>query len=104
MPDITFTLPSREESLDAARRQLAHRLSAAELVWLVGERYDEPQTTWYIDMARLGAQGRWVRARHRYDGQAETLYYLGESALSDAEFRAVRRSAAPFDVAAWQGR
>ena len=26
------------------------------------------------------------------------MYYLGESALSDAEFRAVRRSSQPFDV------
>lgn len=98
MSDTTFALPSREESLAAARRQLAHRLSPGELVWLLSERYDEAQTTWYIDAARLGAQGRWVRTRHRYDGQAETMYYLGESALSDAEFRAVRRSSQPFDV------
>jgi hypothetical protein len=99
MTDTQFTLPSRDESLAAARRELAHKLTPGELVWVTTERYDEPQTMWYLDVVRLGAQGRWVRMRHRYDAQAETLYFLGESPLTDAEFRAARQNGTPFDVA-----
>ena len=95
-------LPTQAEVLEAARRQLALTLRRGELVWVVDERYDEPHTTWFIDAVRLGAQGRWVRQRHRYDGQARTLYFLGERALSDQEFRAARTSGTPFEVAAWQ--
>ncbi|MEN9934474.1 MAG: hypothetical protein RLZZ387_1053 [Chloroflexota bacterium] len=102
MSDTQFLLPSREESLDAARRQLATRLRPDELVWVIDERYDEPLTMWYIDVLRLGAQGRWMRQRHRYDAQAATLYFLGESALPDAELKGARRSGTPFDVATWK--
>jgi hypothetical protein len=102
MSDTIEQLPSPDESLDEARRHLAHVLRLGELVWIVEERYDAPTTTWDIDAVRLGAQGRWVRQRHRYDGQAQTLYFLGERALSDQEFRKARQSGTPFDVAAWQ--
>lgn len=102
MSDTQFSLPPPNESLAAARRQLAHRLNPAEAVWTVSERYDEAQTAWDLDVVRLGAQGRWVRMRHRYDAQAETLYFLGERALSDEELRAARSSGTPFDVAGWQ--
>jgi hypothetical protein len=104
MADTQFSLPTREDALDAARRELAHKLSPGELVWVAAERYDDEQTMWQLDVVRLGAQGRWVRMRHRYDAQAETLYFLGESALSDEEFRRARQSGTPFDVAAWQAR
>ncbi|HWQ12782.1 MAG TPA: hypothetical protein VNL77_08280 [Roseiflexaceae bacterium] len=100
MTDSTFTLPSREDSLAAARRQLAHILRRDELVWVVSERYDEAKTTWDIDIVRQGAQGRWMRQRHRYDAQAGTLYFLGEAALSDEEFRSSRRSGTRFEVGA----
>ncbi|MFO7169039.1 MAG: hypothetical protein DIU80_013540 [Chloroflexota bacterium] len=102
MTDMIETLPTPEESLAEAHRRLARVLRRGELVWIVEERYDAPHTTWYIDAVRLGAQGRWVRQRHRYDAQAETLYFLGERPLSDQEFRAARQNGTLFDVAAWQ--
>lgn len=103
MTDTLFNLPTREESLETARRRLALTLGRDELVWSVAERYDEANTTWYIEIVRQGAQGRWVRQRHRYDAQAGTLYFLGERALSDEEFRNARRAGTPFDAARWQG-
>jgi hypothetical protein len=99
MADTQFILPSRDEALAAARRELARKLVPGELVWITNERYDAPQTMWYLDAVKLGVEGRWVRMRHRYDAQAETLYFLGESPLSDAEFRAARQHGTPFDVA-----
>jgi hypothetical protein len=102
MSDTAFALPSAEASLAEARRRLAHTLSRDELVWTASERYDDPSTTWFIEVVRQGAQGRWVRQRHKYDAQAATLYFLGESALGDEEFRQARRAGQAFDVAALQ--
>jgi hypothetical protein len=75
-----------------------------ELIWTVSEQYNEHDLAWNIDVVRQGAQGRWVRQRHRYDGQAATLYFLGERALTDEEFRAARAASTPFDVDAWKDR
>lgn len=90
-PDETaFTLPSREEAYAAAYRQIALVLRRDEHVWIADERFDEAALIWHIDLVRQGANGRWVLQRHRYDGQANVLYYLGERALTDEEFRAAR--------------
>jgi hypothetical protein len=51
---------------------------------------------------RQGTAGRWVRQRTRFDQQANVLYYLGETALSDAEFRAVRSKYQRFPISEWQ--
>jgi hypothetical protein len=99
-----FELPSPETSLVRAKHRLAQTLRRDEMVWLVAERYDPSTPAWTLDIVRQGALGRWVRQRQSFDVQAEVLYYMGESALTDAEFRAVRRSAAPFPVAEWQAR
>jgi hypothetical protein len=66
------------------------------------ERYDPTTPAWNIDIVRQGATGRWMRQRYRFDEQAQVLYFLGESALSDAEFRAARRNGTVFPVPDWQ--
>jgi len=97
-----FDLPTPEEGLAEGKRRLARTFDRGELVWLIGERYDPTTPAWLIDVVRQGATGRWMRQRYRFDEQAQVLYYLGESALSDEEFRAIRRSATTFPVAEWQ--
>ena len=101
---LGFDLPTPEEGLIEGKRRLALTFDRTELVWLVGERYDPTTPAWIIDVVRQGASGRWMRQRHRFDEQAKVLYYLGESALSDEEFRAARRSGTIFPVAEWQDR
>ncbi len=99
-----FELPPPEESLVRAKQRLAQTLRHDEMVWLVAERYEPAMPSWTLDVVRQGALGRWVRQRQRFDTQAEVLYYMGESALSDTEFRDVRRSAALFPVAEWKAQ
>lgn len=98
-----FSLPSPEEGLVEAKHRLALTLRQDEMIWLVGETYDPLTPAWLIDVVRQGANGRWVRQRRRFDIQAQVLYYLGETPLSDAEFREVRRKAQVFQIAEWQG-
>ena len=95
-------VPQAEASRRAARRAAARLLRRDEQVWLLTERYDAELTNWYLDLLRTGGGGHWVRQRYRYDGQAETIYYIGESTLDDAAFRAARGKAIPFAVAALQ--
>src|SRR5262245_19133411 len=99
-----FEVPTPEEGLTEAKRRQALTFRRSEMVWLVGERYDPTTPAWNLDVVRQGATGRWVRQRFRYDEQAKVLYYMGESALGDAEFRDARRSGAVFPVADWQDR
>ena len=99
-----FTLPTPEEGLIEAKRHLARTFRRDELVWLAAEQYDPATPAWRLDIVRQGATGRWVRQRYRFDEQAQVLYFMGERALSDAEFRAERRTAARFPVAEWQDR
>lgn len=98
----SLAVPTREEAYQEARRRLAHALRTDEQVWLVEERYDERQTTWWLSIVRRGAQGRWFQQRYRYDGQAATIYYLGERILSGDELAAARRAATVFAVSEWQ--
>lgn len=100
---LGFDLPTPEEGLVDAKRRLALILRRSEMAWLVGETYDRVTPAWLLDVVRQGALGRWVRQRVRFDEQARVLYYLGETPLSDAEFRAVRRNTPVFQVADWQG-
>jgi hypothetical protein len=79
-----------------ARRRLGRTFRPGELVWQLGERFDPQTPAWSLDVLRQGANGRWVRQRYRYDMAAEVLYFLGESPLSDAEFRDARASGALF--------
>lgn len=97
-----FDLPTPEAGLAEARRRLARTFQRDELVWQMGERYDPTTPAWNIDLVRQGAAGRWMRQRYRFDEQAQVLYWLGESALSDAEFRAARRAGTIFPVAELQ--
>jgi hypothetical protein len=97
-----FDLPTPEEGLAEAKRRLARTFNRDELVWLMGERYDPTTPAWLIDVIRQGTTGRWMRQRYRFDEQAEVLYWLGESTLSDEEFRAARRAGSIFSVADWQ--
>jgi hypothetical protein len=80
-------LPQAEAVLRDARRRLARTLPRDELVWLAATQFDEVASSWNLDILRPGADGRWMRQRHRYDGQSATIYYLGESALTDEQFR-----------------
>jgi hypothetical protein len=101
---LGFELPTPEEGLVEAKRRIAQTFRRNELVWLVEERYDPTTPAWNIDLVRQGAIGRWVRQRARFDEQAQVLYYMGETPLSDAEFRAARKQGQAFPVAEWQDR
>jgi hypothetical protein len=101
---LGFDLPTPEEGLAEAKRRIAQTLRRSELVWLIGERYDPSTPAWNIDLLRQGMNGRWVRQRGRFDEQAQVLYYMGETPLSDAEFRAARAQSLIFPVAEWQDR
>lgn len=92
----SFQEPSPEEGLAAAKQRLAQTLRGGELTWLLRQQYDANLPGWNLDLLRQGSLGGWVRQRYRYDEHAGVLYFLGESALSDGEFRAVRRSGTPF--------
>lgn len=100
--DHGFYVPSAAEGLLEAKRRLAKTLRPGELVWLVNETFDPVASAWLLDVVRAGATGRWIRQRSRFDIQAEVLYYMGETALTDAEFQNVRRSGNVFPVAEWQ--
>ena len=99
-----FDLPTPEEGLAEAKRRLALTFRRSDMVWLVGETYDPTTPAWNLDIVRQGAAGRWVRQRSRFDEQAQVLYYLGETPLSDAEFRAIRQKYPVFPIADWQDR
>ena len=99
-----FDLPTPEEGLIEAKRRFALTLRRSELLWLLQEQYDPTTPAWNFDVARMGANGRWVRQRSRFDEQAQVLYYLGETSLSDTEFRAARAQGQIFPVAEWQDR
>ena len=101
---LGFDLPTPEEGLAEAKRRLALTFRHSDMVWLVAETYDPTPPAWNIDVVRQGATGRWVRQRSRFDIQAQVLYYLGETPLSDAEFRAVRQKYPVFPVAEWQDK
>ena len=101
---LGFELPTPEEGLAEAKRRLALTMRRSELVWLMDERYDRTTPAWNLDVVRQGANGRWVRQRARFDEQAQVLYYMGETPLSDAEFRTARQQGQIFPVAEWQDR
>ena len=101
---LGFDLPTPEEGLTEAKRRIAQTLRRSELVWLLQEKYDPTTPAWNIDVARMGANGSWMRQRARFDEQAQVLYFLGETPLSDTEFRAARKQGQIFPVAEWQDR
>ena len=101
---LGFDLPTPEEGLAEAKRRLARTLRANEIVWVVAERYDPVTPAWNLDFVRQGATGRWVRQRSRFDEQAQVLYYLGETPLTDEQFREVHRAFQPFPTAEWLAR
>jgi hypothetical protein len=101
---LGYELPTPEEGLAEAKRRLALTLRRSELLWLMQERYDPTTPAWNLDVVRQGANGYWVRQRARFDEQAEVLYYMGETPLSEAEFRAARKQGQIFPVAEWQDR
>ena len=97
-------LPTPEEGLVEGKRRLSLTMRRSELIWLVQERYDPTTPAWNIDVVRQGANGAWVRQRSRFDEQAQVLYYMGETPLSEAEFRLARKQSQIFPVAEWQDR
>ncbi|GEM_PF-705980 len=97
-------IPSQDQARNDALHQMAKSFQANEQIWLVEQNYDDAHTTWLLDVVRRGAMGHWVRQRYRFDGQAETLYFLGERTLSAAEVSAARAAGSPFPVAEWQGK
>jgi hypothetical protein len=101
---LGFDLPTPEEGLAEAKRRIALTLRRSELAWLLQEKYDPTTPAWNIDVVRMGANGTWVRQRARFDEQAQVLYFMGETPLSDAEFRAARKQGQIFPVAEWQDR
>jgi hypothetical protein len=101
---LGFDLPTPQEGLAEAKRRFALTLRRSELLWLMQEQYDPTTPAWNLDVTRMGANGRWVRQRSRFDEQAQVLYYMGETPLSDAEFRAARKQGQIFPVAEWQDR
>ena len=82
-----------------ARKRLRHMFRPGEHVWLLDERYNSAASAWDLDILRQGAAGRWVRQRYRFDTQDEVLYFLGESSLTDDQFREARRHASLFQPA-----
>lgn len=101
---LGFDLPTPEQGLAEAKRRLALTFRRSDMIWLVAETYDPTTPAWNLDFVRQGATGRWVRQRSRFDEQAQVLYYLGETPLTDAEFRAVRQKYQVFPIAEWQDR
>lgn len=99
---LGFDLPTPEEGLAEAKRRLARTFRPTDMIWVVAETYDPITPAWNIDFVRQGAGGRWVRQRSRFDEQAQVLYYLGETPLSDAQFREVRAAFKRFPIAEWQ--
>lgn len=90
--NITATELPADATLEDARRHVYALFRRDEMVWTLGERYDPTTPAWDIDVLRQGTAGRWVKQRHRFDASAQILYFLGESSLSDDEFRATRRT------------
>ena len=97
-------VPSRDQAYEAGLRRLATLLNRDEQTWIVGKTFDEQHTFWRFDIVRPGSMGRWVLQRYRYDGQSETLYFLGERQLSSTQLSEARRNGEAFLVADWQNR
>ncbi|MBU6334456.1 MAG: hypothetical protein KGS47_08635 [Chloroflexi bacterium] len=91
-PATHLNVPSRDEALAAAHRRLASLWRSGEHVWSIHEEVDASGTTWRMDIVRQGSAGAWVCQRYRYDAEADTVYYIGERALSSDEFHNARRS------------
>ena len=98
---LGFDLPTPEEGRAEAKRRLARTFRPTEMIWIVDEIYDPVTPAWNIDLVRQGAAGCWVRQRSRFDEQAQVLYYLGETPLSDAQFREARAKFKRFPIAEW---
>jgi hypothetical protein len=92
----SFGLPTPEVGLQEAKQRLARTLRPGELVWLLGEQFDPSIPVWTLELLRQGDAGSWVRRRYRFDEHAQVLFFLGEQALSDAEFRETRRTGTLF--------
>ena len=92
------TQPLTENSAGrrAGRERLAATFKQGELVWLAGEEYDPELGFWHFDVLRGAANGRWVRQRYRFDEAADVQYFLGETLLSEDEFRAARGTSTQF--------
>lgn len=99
-----FELPTPAGGLAAAKLRLAGIFRRSELVWLAGEHYDPAILAWDLDIVRQDAMGRWIRQRYRFDEQSQTLYFMGERPLTEAEFTSFRRHSTLFSVAEWQDR
>lgn len=89
-------LPDPEASRAEARRRITATFRKGERIWLLKEQHNPEIPAWDIDILRPGLSGRWMHQRYRYDTIAGVLYFFGEHALSDAEFREARRNAKPF--------
>jgi hypothetical protein len=104
-PDLTgLPIPSRDQAYDAGLHQLATLLNRDEHIWLTEKTFEEQYTFWRFEILRRGAMARWILQRYRYDGQSETLYFIGERQIGAQELSDARRTGEPFPIAAWQSR
>lgn len=86
-------MPTQEQALAEAIAAVTHVMRPNERVWHIGSSFDNDLPSWLVDVVRQGNNGRWVRQRYLFDIAAKVLHYRGESALSDDEFRRLRREA-----------
>jgi hypothetical protein len=102
----TETPEWQTSSAEAGKRNGFHRLALTlrrdEQVWMIDERHDTKHDLWYLTILRIGAGGQWARQRYRYEPESDVLYYIGETTLSDDQFRTTRAKAQPFLIATWQ--
>ncbi len=96
--DVPGSVPPPEIVRAKARHLLAKTFFQGELVWLLDERNEPVMPAWDMNILRQGAAGRWMHQRYRFDAQSDILHFLGEDALSDAEFREMRRKGTRFPV------
>lgn len=86
-----------DESKRARDRAFAHMFRPGELVWQLGERYDEWSTSWRVDFLRQGQQGRWMYYRYHYDVPTGVIYFMGTRPIEDdTELARLRRSGRVF--------
>ncbi|MBZ0288074.1 MAG: hypothetical protein K8I30_10705 [Anaerolineae bacterium] len=65
-------------------------------VWLLGEKLiPEDESVLFTVLFQHNLYG-WVKRRYQYDGFADVLYYLGETAISEAEAFALQSQHEPY--------
>ncbi|KAB8142558.1 hypothetical protein F8S13_13435 [Chloroflexia bacterium SDU3-3] len=95
---LQYPAPQTTPDPSEARRLLSITFNPGEHVWLVREQHEPTHGLWHLDVAQQGGFGTWLLRRFRYDEATSVLYFLGEEALSDAAFAAIRASRPRFPM------